>query len=185
MRFGSEYRQPMLFCCTQLPGEGMIASRLARGLLFTPRPASRTNGHRADSTFKEKFRGRIRGDGNSYQVCLKRLTSSWNIGSTTCVLLEHESQPNLNGQLGRSLEAFNHALALSPVYVDVGKLLPRKNEVSFPNPQTIFLVEVHTIGQIVNLRRHVDFHDGRHIVGLGPGASRSKYDSRPLSFRHA
>ena len=71
MRFGSEYRQHVWFCCTQLLGEGMIASRLARGLLFTPRPASRTNGHRADSTFKEKIRGRIRGDGNSYQVCFK------------------------------------------------------------------------------------------------------------------
>ena len=70
-------------------------------------------------------------------------------------------------QLRGTVAFSNHTLALSPVYVDVGKLSPRKNNGYFPNMQPLFLVEVHTIGQMVNLRRHVDFHDGRHIVGLG------------------
>ena len=63
--------------------------------------------------------------------------------------------------------AFKPFPALSPVHVDVGKLFPSKNQVFFPNRQSLFPVEIHAIGQIVNSRRHCWLHDGRHIVGLG------------------
>ena len=44
-------------------------------------------------------------------------------------------------------------LTRSTVLVDVDNLLPMKEGVLFPNIQPLFLVEIHTFGKIVNLRR--------------------------------
>ena len=97
---------------------------------------------------------RIRNDSNSYTMYI--------VSKTTHLILEYHQVHHVSfslariatkdrPQLGAGTLAFsNHALALSPVDVDVGKLSPRKNKVISPNSQPLFVVEIHTIGQIVN-----------------------------------
>ena len=61
----------------------------------------------------------------------------------------------------------NHALAPSPVHVNIGKLSPRKNNF-VRNRQPLFLVEILILLFKSSLMwGHVDFHEGRHIVFLG------------------
>ena len=91
------------------------------------------------------------------------------------LFLRHESQPKIpwNNHFPTCTAWVNRRVfkplvfALSAVSVAVENIFPIKKSVSFPNLQPLFLVGIHTLGQIANLRKHVDFHDGRHIVVLG------------------
>ena len=98
----------------------------------------------------------------------ERLTSSWNIIRSTDVSFFSTNRTQSYYTAWLNLRVFKPlACALSAVFVDVENLFPIKKRVLFPNHRPLFLAETRTLGQIVNLRRHVDFHDSRHVVVLG------------------
>ena len=78
----------------------------------------------------------------------------------------------------------NRALAPSPVNVDLGKLFPRKNKICFPDLQPLFLVEVHTIGEIVNSETRWLPWQPPYCWAWRLGRALKKHDSRTLSICH-